>query len=108
MAADRRALAAFYDHYGRWCACCGEDNPLFLSIDHVNGRTEADFHPITEFRHSTTGNKRPRTGVHAAKQARREGYPDTYQVLCFNCNCGKNRNGGVCPHRQTSTLALVQ
>jgi hypothetical protein len=21
-------------------------------------------------------------------------------VLCYNCNCGRARNGGVCPHQQ--------
>ena len=24
--------------------------------------------------------------------------PDTIQILCFNCNCGRARNGGICPH----------
>lgn len=24
---------------------------------------------------------------------------DRYQLLCFNCNCGRHRNGGVCPHK---------
>jgi hypothetical protein len=21
-------------------------------------------------------------------------------VLCFNCNCGRYHNGGICPHKQ--------
>src|SRR5271157_3557922 len=25
-----------YDHYGRACACCGETEPFFLTIGHVN------------------------------------------------------------------------
>ena len=25
-----------FDHYGWVCACCGEAEPLFLTIDHVN------------------------------------------------------------------------
>ena len=28
-----------------------------------------------------------------------KGYPPGYQVLCYNCNCGRYRNGGVCPHK---------
>jgi hypothetical protein len=28
----------------------------------------------------------------------RENYPPEYQVLCFNCNCGRALNGGRCPH----------
>jgi hypothetical protein len=31
--------------------------------------------------------------------ARREGYPDKYRVLCFNCNSGAGANGGICPHK---------
>lgn len=25
---------------------------------------------------------------------------DRFQVLCHNCNCGKYRNGGICPHQE--------
>jgi hypothetical protein len=28
-------------------------------------------------------------------------FPDTITLLCFNCNCGKGRNKGVCPHKGT-------
>lgn len=26
-------------------------------------------------------------------------FPDGFQILCFNCNCGRHRNGDVCPHK---------
>ena len=30
---------------------------------------------------------------------KRQGWPkDGYQLLCANCNQGRARNGGVCPH----------
>ena len=28
----------------------------------------------------------------------RGGFPANYQILCANCNWGKEMNGGVCPH----------
>jgi hypothetical protein len=28
----------------------------------------------------------------------KHGYPEGFQVLCMNCNWGRYRNGGVCPH----------
>jgi hypothetical protein len=33
------------------------------------------------------------------------GFPNKhkYRVLCWNCNCGRTRNGGVCPHKAKST-----
>lgn len=75
-----------FDHYGWACACCGESGPLFLTIDHINGGG-------AEHRR-TFGNG---SGVYA--WLRREGFPDGYQTLCINCNLGRSRNGGVCPHR---------
>jgi hypothetical protein len=31
----------------------------------------------------------------------KQGFPDGFQTLCFNCNVGKYKNGGVCPHQST-------
>jgi hypothetical protein len=75
-----------YDHYGGVCACCGEDERLFLTLDHVNndGKEHRAKHP----------------GLPMYLIAKAEGYPDDLQLLCYNCNCGKARNGGVCPHRR--------
>lgn len=71
------------DAYGGRCACCGEDQYVFLTIDHVHGdgwkeknlqRPDQKFKRIIE-----------------------QDYPPSYQVLCYNCNCAK-RNGAHCPH----------
>ena len=72
------------DHYGRKCACCGEDNPGFLSMDHINQDGWA---------HRKHG-----SGNAIYRYAITNGFPDTLQILCFNCNYGRARNGGVCPH----------
>ena len=32
----RPFLRRVLDHYGRACSCCGETEPAFLTIDHVN------------------------------------------------------------------------
>jgi len=77
-----------YDHYGRKCQCCGENNMLFLSIDHVNNDGHLDLWP----------NGTRVTGVHKYVHIVNEGFPAKYQVLCMNCNFGKRMNGGICPH----------
>lgn len=73
--------------YGGYrCACCGEEEPLFLTLDHVNN----------------DGSKQRRrfgSGSRFYLRLRRNGYPPGCQVLCYNCNCGRHRNGGVCPHK---------
>ena len=33
----KREKELVLEHYGRRCACCGECNPIFLTIDHING-----------------------------------------------------------------------
>lgn len=77
-----------FNHYGKACACCGEDNELFLTIDHINndGHTE-----------SVTAKKRD-SGRTMYARIIRMGYPITFQTLCMNCNFGKMRNKGICPH----------
>jgi hypothetical protein len=75
-------------HYGGYhCACCGETEPMFLTLDHVanNGKSHRE-----EMR--STG------GAKMYRWLRDNGYPSGFQVLCSNCNHGKYRNGGICPH----------
>jgi hypothetical protein len=83
--------AAIYAHYGDKCICCGEDNPLFLTVDHVN----SDGHEERKKGLYTSGSQ---FYAHIVKQ----GFPDIYQLLCFNCNLGRARNNGVCPHWEGS------
>jgi hypothetical protein len=80
----QRVVAA----YGGACTCCGESEITFLTVDHVNGR-------LPEHRRRTS----KMSGWILYKHVEREGYPDTYTILCFNCNSGRAINGGVCPHQ---------
>jgi hypothetical protein len=79
--------------YGNACACCGETEPKFLTIDHVHNDGNKERPPI--------GSKRTRGGgIHMYARLRKEGFPQSgrYQLLCWNCNCGRAQNGGICPH----------
>ena len=76
--------------YGGYiCACCGEIELKFLSIDHINN----------------DGGKERRSGLYGSSGTafylwlRKNAFPAGYQVLCMNCQVGKHRNGGVCPHQ---------
>ena len=79
-----------YSYYGGYkCNCCGETERTFLSIDHINN----------------DGAAQRRAGLHNGGSAfyawlRKNKFPDGYQVLCMNCQVGKHRNGGVCPHKR--------
>lgn len=88
--ADRDVI---YKAYGNKCSCCGESNPLFLSIDHVNN----DGYKIRP--RNRNGNRSGTFSGHYYAQIIKAGFPKDLQLLCYNCNCGKARNGGVCPHK---------
>lgn len=83
--AEKRLL--IIQHYGGKCACCGEDEPLFLEIDHINND-------------GWTHRKEIETSAKAlVLWIIRNNYPDGFQILCANCNQGKKRGGGICPHK---------
>lgn len=79
-----------FEAYGGYrCACCGETEKMFLSIDHVHNDG-------AEMRRQKlySGNG---TGFYL--WIRKNNFPNGFQVLCMNCQIGKHKNGGVCPHQ---------
>lgn len=85
--------AAFAAYGGYRCACCGETEPKFMTLDHIKNDG-------AKFRKSVyPANKRGNTaGYHTYYWLARNKFPAGFQVLCMNCNYGKRMNGGVCPH----------
>jgi hypothetical protein len=77
----------FLEMYGNQCACpkCNETNSWFLTLDHVKN----DGH---------IGRSQGKQNLCIYKKAVKQYRPDLYQVLCFNCNCSKDKNGELCPH----------
>lgn len=81
-------------HYGGnppKCACCGESEPSFLTLDHINGDGK-------EHR-SKVG-----SGHRIYYLAEKLGWPIGLQILCWNCNMTKrsDRSGNTkCPVHRT-------
>lgn len=77
-------------HYGSCCACCGEAEPKFLVVDHINNDGARHREEIGQ------GARKIGSGsvMHAWLVA--NDFPDGFQLLCANCNMAK-QNGG-CPH----------
>ncbi len=72
------------DGYGARCVCCGETEEGFLTLDHVQGRKRGQ-----------------PSGLQAYWEAKKGGYPPTFQILCYNCNMGReHQQSRVCPHQQ--------
>lgn len=91
----RLKTAVYFKFGGSVCACCGETEPLFLSIDHVKN----DGYELRK-------KGQPRGGEVLHQWLMKHGDPADYQVLCMNCNHGKSRNGGICPHEAEKVQRL--
>jgi hypothetical protein len=89
---NQRLKLRVYEAYGNRCVCCGEDNLGFLSIDHINGGGRAH-------RQEVGG------GVQLWRLIVKAGFPDDFQLLCYNCNLGRYHNGGTCPHKDQASVA---
>jgi hypothetical protein len=70
-----------------------ETNIGFLTIDHINGGGEKHRKEL-----------KLNAGTQFYRWLRNNGYPEGYQVMCYNCNCGKAKNGNVCPHKEPEKL----
>ena len=70
---ERRLRLKVLMALGGKCAKCGEDNPFFLSIDHIH--RDGAIHRATP-------------GPSLTKRVWKLGCPkDRFRVLCYNCNC---------------------
>lgn len=82
------------NHYSKGkmcCNCCGEKELKFLTIDHINNdgaqHRKLNKNNIDNF-------------------IIQNHFPEDFQILCYNCNCGKSINNGVCPHLVIHTLPI--
>lgn len=67
------------------CACCGESQPEFLALDHINGDGARQRLEIR------------RSGNSFYAWLKTLGFPPGLQVLCHSCNGAKGRKE-ACPH----------
>jgi hypothetical protein len=84
---------------GMKCACCGETEETFLTLDHIHNNG-------ADHRRELLGKTGKVPGVTGSLYGslKKNGYPPGFQVLCMNCNFSKFRNGGVCSHQKQSTM----
>jgi hypothetical protein len=83
---QRELRTRVIQHYGGKCACCGEDEFIFLDFDHMNGGGSLHRKEL-----KLSGNTFVRWLID-------NDYPSYIRLLCANCNQGRYRNKGMCPH----------
>jgi len=78
---------AIFSAYGGYrCACCGEEEKTFLTIDHINGDGCKHRKEIGQ--------------SNMYRWLRDNNYPTGFQVLCMNCQWGRKNCEGICPHQR--------
>lgn len=95
----QKLKSKFIELYGGKCSCCGDDRVEFLTLDHVEGDGA--------LRRNNNGRRksgqRSRDNLQEYIKANKAYDPDTFQILCMNCNCGKQWYG-ECPCRNYPNL----
>lgn len=77
----KRLEVDVFSAYGNRCACCGEQEMTFLTIDHIEP-------------YDGTG---PRSGSQLYAWLKTRGYPSGFRTLCYSCNFSLGHHG-YCPH----------
>lgn len=83
--------AIVFTRYGNVCACCGETTFEFLTIEHKNGGGQLD--------------RKKHGGQQFYRHIASQGFPDIYEILCYNCNCAKGIHGS-CPHERCKAIMV--
>ncbi len=96
---------AVLNAYGNRCACCGESQAEFLTVDHVNN--DGSKHR-QNYRPWSKAKSRRESGASVYNDIIKLGFPPDFQILCWNCNLAKAKHG-QCPHQrmrcETPTVA---
>lgn len=100
----RQKQASYFEqcleHYGTSCYCCGESNPLFLTLGHPNGDGGQHRKEVGKVLGYKEGSKGYGAGKRFYKYLWQADFVTDYEIRteCYNCNCGAYRNKGICPH----------
>ena len=83
----KKIRIAVIEYFGGRCTCCGESTYAFLTISHINN----------------DGNKHRKevSNDTLLRQLFKNNFKSEYEITieCWNCNCGKRVNNGICPHK---------
>lgn len=86
----RKSKLEVLKNYGEKCACCGEGEIEFLTIDHIEGGGGLHRKKL-----------RDSGEFHIYRWLKKNHWPKGYRVLCLNCN-GARGFFGYCPHETPS------
>jgi hypothetical protein len=84
--ARKITILTYYSGGQPTCSCCGETDPIFLALDHLDGGGNM---------HRKATNTKGGSGTY--NWIVKAGFPPGFRVLCHNCNMAFGAYG-YCPH----------
>ncbi len=88
----KKQIINYYTDGLNRCQCCGYIGIDFLTVDHKNNDG-------SKHRKEIGGSQNLYDWII------KNNYPNTLQILCFNCNFSKQHNNGMCSHLQKNVHA---
>ena len=88
---NRKIVINHYSDGANCCACCGESQDEFLTLDHI--------------KQNGAEHRRKKSNRSIWSVLVSEGLPTGHRILCWNCNCGSyyRSKNGICPHQKLTT-----
>ena len=96
-----RTRLKLFETFGYQCNCCGERNPNFLTLQHIEAGTNPYQRKRVDGKY-TCG----KIQSQVLAEAIRSGDRSKYEVLCMNCNWAHGHYG-ECPHRLNLSADVV-
>ena len=91
---DRKIKLSYIKGYGGRCYCCGESQEEFVTMEHAKEDRGSHSRRLK-------AEGKPFNARGMMQDAILLNFPDTYQLLCMNCNFAQ-KNGSPCPHTLSS------
>ena len=91
----RNKVVSYYSKGTNSCACCGEKEYNFLTLDHINndGAEHRKTVPQGQLYNWIIKNN----------------FPPGFQILCMNCNFAKGKDEDyICPHRRKIAETILK
>lgn len=92
---EKLRAEVFEAYGGTVCACCGDNHPEFMTIDHINGDGAAHRREIGKSTYKLL------------LWLKKSGFPPGFRILCMNCNFSYGMKG-YCPHQKEKQHARRQ
>ena len=104
----RKLTTRVKENLGGACACCGESEFEFLTVDHIHNDGSLVPKQKNKSRNGYSYYGEIDRAFKSSDQEKIEYIKSRYQILCSNCNLSKHIGNGVCAHKRNKKESKVK